>query len=95
LTGPGDPAKAFGNAPRYFSYIRNPGTNNLDLSIQKDFRLPGGEARRLQFRADLFNALNRPQFAEPISDPLNANFGRITRTAIPNRVVQLGLHLFF
>jgi outer membrane receptor protein involved in Fe transport len=94
-TGPGDPAKAFGNAPRYFSYIRNPGTNNLDLSIQKDFRLPGGEARRLQFRADLFNALNHPQFAEPISDPLNANFGRITRTAIPNRVVQLGLHLFF
>jgi hypothetical protein len=94
-TGPGDPAKAFGNAPRYFSYIRNPGPNNLDLSIQKDFRLPGGEARRLQFRADLFNALNHPQFAEPISDPLNANFGRITRTAIPNRVVQLGLHLFF
>ena len=94
-TGPGDPNKAFGNAPRYFSNIRNPGRNNFDLSVQKDFQLPGDQARRLQFRADLFNALNHPQFAEPISDPLNANFGRITRTSVPNRVVQLGVHLFF
>jgi len=94
-TGPGDPNKAFGNAPRYFSNIRNPGVNNLNVSVQKDFKLPGHDARRFQFRVDLFNALNHPQFAEPISDPLNANFGRITRTSVTNRVVQLGLHLFF
>jgi hypothetical protein len=94
-TGPGDPNKAFGNAPRYFSNIRNPGTNNFNFSVQKDFRIPGNGDRRFQFRADLFNALNHPQFAEPISDPLNANFGRITRTSVTNRVVQLGLHLFF
>jgi hypothetical protein len=94
-TGPGDPKKAFGNAPRYFSNVRNPGVNNLDLSFQKDFSVAGGDGRRLQFRADFFNLLNHPQFAEPISDPGNASFGRITRTAISNRVVQLGLHLFF
>jgi outer membrane receptor protein involved in Fe transport len=94
-TGPGDPKKAFGDAPRYFSNIRNPGVNNLDFSLQKDFRIPAGDDRRFQFRADFFNVLNRPQFAEPISDPLNANFGRITRTSNTNRVVQLGLHLFF
>jgi hypothetical protein len=94
-TGPQDPNKAFGNAPRYFSNIRNPGVNNLSVSVQKDFRVPGGDARRVQFRADLFNALNRPHFAEPISDPGNANFGRITRTAINNRTVQLGLHVYF
>jgi outer membrane receptor protein involved in Fe transport len=94
-TGPGDPNKAFGNAPRYFSNVRNPGVNNLNFSLQKDFRIPGGDARRFQFRADFFNLLNHPQFAEPIADPGNASFGRITRTAVPNRVVQLGLHLFF
>jgi Carboxypeptidase regulatory-like domain/TonB dependent receptor-like, beta-barrel len=93
-TGPGDPNKAFGNSPRYFSSIRNPGVNILNVSVQKDVGIPGGDGRRLQFRADFFNLLNRPQFAEPISDPLNANFGRITRTSVPNRVVQLGLHLF-
>jgi hypothetical protein len=94
-TGPGDPKKAFGNAPRYFANVRNPGVNNFDFSLQKDFGLSGADARRLQFRADFFNLLNRPQFAEPIADPLDANFGRITRTAVTNRVVQLGLHLFF
>jgi outer membrane receptor protein involved in Fe transport len=94
-TGAGDPKKAFGDAPRYFSDIRNPGVNNLNFSLQKDIAVPGSDVRRFQFRADFFNLLNRPQFAEPISDPLNANFGRITKTALPNRVVQLGLHLFF
>jgi hypothetical protein len=94
-TGPGDPSKAFGNAPRYFSNIRNPGVNKLDFSVQKEFGIPGGDGRRVQFRADMFNLLNHPQFAEPISDPGNANFGRITATSVPNRVVQLGLHLFF
>jgi Carboxypeptidase regulatory-like domain/TonB dependent receptor-like, beta-barrel len=95
LTGPGDPAKAFGNAPRYFSYIRVPGVNNIDISLQKDFRIPKGEQTRLTFRADFYNALNHPQFASPNSDPTVGNFGTITSTAIPNRTVQLGLHLYF
>ena len=70
-----------------------PGYMNWDISVFKHVPLGGG--RRLQFRADFFNVLNHPQFAEPISDPLNANFGRITRTSVTNRVVQLGLHLFW
>jgi outer membrane receptor protein involved in Fe transport len=94
-TGPGDPKKAFGDAPRYFANIRNPGVNNFNFSLQKDFRIPGSDVRRVQFRADFFNVLNHPQFAEPISDPGNASFGRITRTSVTNRVVQLGLHVFF
>ena len=93
-TGPFDTNKAFGNAPRYFAKVRNPGVNNLDLSLQKDFKLPG-EQTRLQFRADLFNLPNHPQFAEPVGDLLNSNFGRITRTSLPNRTVQLGLHFYF
>jgi DNA-binding transcriptional ArsR family regulator len=94
-TGAGDPNKAFGDAPRYFADLRNPGVNNFDFSLQKDVRIPGSDIRRFQFRADFFNLFNRAQFAEPISDPGNANFGRITRTSLPNRVVQLGLHVFF
>jgi outer membrane receptor protein involved in Fe transport len=94
-TGAGDPDKAFGNAPRYFANIRNPGTNNLDFSLQKDVRVPGGKGRSLQFRADFFNLLNHPQFGEPGTDPTNPSFGRITRTSLNNRTVQLGLHLYF
>ena len=94
-TFPGDPTKAFGNAPRYFSNIRNPGVNNVDLSLQKDFGLPGGDQRRLRIRADFFNLFNHPQFGEPVSDPTDANFGRILRTSVNNRTVQLGLHVYF
>jgi hypothetical protein len=51
----------------------------------------GGRARN----KDFFNLLNHPQFGEPIGDPLNANFGRITRTSVNNRTVQLGLHFYY
>jgi len=95
LTGPGDPNKAFGNSPRYYSNIRNPGVNNLDFSLQKDFGLPLGEQTRLKFQMDAFNVLNHPQFAPPNNDPTGTNFGGITSTSTNNRVLQLGVHLYF
>jgi outer membrane receptor protein involved in Fe transport len=95
LTGPGDPNKAFGNSPRYFSNIRVPEVNNFDFSIQKDFRLPLGEQTRLTFQMDAFNLPNHPQFAGPNSDPTGTNFGAITATTTNNRTLQLGAHLYF
>jgi len=90
-----DVTKAFGNAPRYFSNIRNPGVNNLDFSVQKDFKIPAGEQTRLSLSADFFNLPNHPQFAEPNADPTVGNFGQISRTALNSRTIQLGLHLYF
>jgi len=90
-----DTTKAFGNAPRYFSNIRVPGVQNLDFSVQKDFKLPVGEQTRLTFRADFYNLWNHPQLGAPVSDPLDGTFGSINYTAINNRVIQLGLHLYF
>ncbi len=95
LTGGFDTTKAFGNAPRYFSNIRVPGVNNIDFSLQKDFKIPLGETTRLTFRADFYNAINHPQFGAPVSDPLDGTFGSINYTALNNRTVQLGLHLYF
>ncbi|MFB3905768.1 MAG: TonB-dependent receptor domain-containing protein [Acidobacteriota bacterium] len=94
-TGPRDRNKAYGNAPRYFSNVRNPMVNNLDVSLQKDIGLPWGEETRLRVRGDFLNLPNHPQFAEPNGDLANPNFGRITRTSNNNRTVQLGLHFFF
>lgn len=110
-----DVTKAFGNAPRFFSNVRNPGIDNLDLSLQKDFKIPAGEQTRLVFSADFFNILNHPQFSEPDSNPLDgfspvnpaagqrgSGFGTIGATAGStggitgfNRIIQLGLHLYF
>ncbi|HKN34027.1 MAG TPA: hypothetical protein VJX16_12375, partial [Terriglobales bacterium] len=98
---------AFGDAPRFFSNIRNPGVDNLDFSLQKDFRIPMGEQTRLTVSADFFNLPNHPQFAEPNSDPTTGyhpespgkratGFGTIGSTSsLPNRVIQVGLHLYF
>jgi hypothetical protein len=106
-TGPFDVTKAFGNAPRFFSNVRNPGVDNLDFSLQKDFRIPVGERTRLTFSADFFNLPNHPQFAEPDADPTTGyheavpgqrgtGFGTIGSTSsLQNRIIQLGLHLYF
>lgn len=40
--------------------LQLPGINNLDFSIFKNFRM--GENRRIQLRADFFNAFNHPQY---------------------------------
>jgi hypothetical protein len=94
-TFPGDPTRAFGNAPRYFSNIRHPGLNYVDFSLQKDFGVTREGQIRLRFRADVFNLFNHSQFGEAVSDPTNPNFGRILRTSVHNRNVQLGLHVYF
>lgn len=40
--------------------LQLPGINNFDVSLFKNFRL--GESRRIQVRADFFNAFNHPQY---------------------------------
>jgi Carboxypeptidase regulatory-like domain len=41
--------------------VQLPGINNVDFSVFKNFGL-GGEKRRVQVRADFFNAFNHPQY---------------------------------
>ncbi|HZS03640.1 MAG TPA: TonB-dependent receptor [Blastocatellia bacterium] len=50
-----------GPYPRF--YLRNPGINNHDLSILKNFPLGGEGKYRLQLRAEMFNFLNHTQFS--------------------------------
>jgi len=45
------------------TYARNPGTNNTDLSIYKNFRLNGDVRKYLQLRLEAFNAFNHTQFS--------------------------------
>ena len=61
------------------NWLTGPGVNNLDLSIQKAFALQG--RTRLEFRADLFNALNHTQFS---GINATANFRNLTDPTIQN-----------
>lgn len=83
----------FGNSGR--NVLRAPGRSNLDLSAQRDFRMPIEHATILQFRVEAFNGLNHPQFAAPGATVGNAVNGIITATASENRQLQLGARVTF
>ena len=59
-----------------------PGIQNYDFSVAKRFPLFAklGESTHVQFRADFFNVFNHTNFANPVRDLSNANFGKITQT---------------
>lgn len=85
----------YGNAPRYVDAIRYSHANNWDMSLAKNFRI--WERLRLQYRAEMYNALNRVQFGRANSTFGDANFGRVTGTAPGNgsRTIQMALRLSF
>jgi len=71
-----------------------PPLRNLDFSVFKDFVFT--ERVRMQFRAEVFNLTNTPQFNFPDSGYGDTNFGKITSTlAGTERHVQFGLKLLF
>src|SRR5205085_11223939 len=84
------PAGTFGNAGRNSFY--GPGQNNLDLTLSKNFKF---EKESFQFRAELFNALNRPFLDNPITQRDNPAFGTITQTLRDNRQIQMGLKISY
>ena len=82
---------------RYGS-LRNPPIRNFDLSAFKTFGIT--ETVKLQFRAELINAMNTPQwFNGPVTNPASGNFGKIAAGATSQsnlpRFVQVALKLTF
>ena len=59
------------NALRGFSAVQ------WDFAVHRDFAMR--EALKLQFRAEMFNVLNHPNFANPVADLSNPQFGVSTQ----------------
>ncbi len=87
--------------PTYGTFSRNsfrgPNRQNIDLSVAKLTNLLPGERRlNLELRADFFNLLNAPEFANPNTTYGSAQFGEITTTYIDSaRIIQLAGKLRF
>jgi hypothetical protein len=84
----------FGNSAT--GIVDGPGQANLDLAVSKAvfFDWPH-EKSSLSFRAEFYDALNHPQFANPDSNFTDPTFGIISSTAVNPRVVQLALKVSF
>ena len=88
-----------GNAAR--TLIRGPGINNWDIAVFKNFPVHG-EATRVQFRWEVYNAFNHTQFSgldttarfDLQSNQTNARFGEFTSARSP-RVMQFALRFYF
>jgi hypothetical protein len=81
----------FGNVSRTIG-MRGPGISNIDFSIFKSFSL---ERVKAQFRCEVFNLSNTPQFYGPQTNINSSTFGQITSQANFSRMFQLGVRFEF
>jgi outer membrane receptor protein involved in Fe transport len=79
-----------GNAGRNILY--GPGSVSMDLKVGKNWMI--AERLRLEYRLEMFNFTNTPNFGTPNGTLNNAQVARITSAADPRRV-QMGLKVVF
>ena len=84
------PFGTFGNAGR--NIVEGPGFSSVDVSAIKNTLLR--EGLNVQFRAEIFNLLDRPNFKLPDHALASPSFGSILSAGTPRRV-QFGLKLIF
>ena len=84
----------FGNSGVGIAF--GPGQNNSDIAIIKRTPIRWlGEGGNFEFRTELFNAFNTPQFGNPSTNVSSAAFGTITGTSVNPRIIQFGLKVNF
>jgi hypothetical protein len=76
----------FGNSGK--NIMRGPRQTDTDIVAYKDFSF--SESKKLQFRAELFNALNHTRFGLPNANVQSSAFGLITSAGTP-RDIQFAL----
>lgn len=90
---------SFGNVS--MNSLEGPGEKNIDFALLKT--IPLGESRRLELRAETFNAFNHPNFQFAAPGPQNSinstimgtpSFGFLTG-ALPPRLVQFAAKFHF
>src|SRR5207248_1446231 len=79
----------WGNVGR--NVLTGPGQANMDMSLTKI--TPFMESRMVEWRMEVFNVLNHPNFANPSGNSTSAAFGTITSTVANARLIQFGMRI--
>jgi hypothetical protein len=72
--------------------FRGPGYADVSLSLSKAFNLTA--RLNAEFRVDAFNAFNRVNLSDPVTDLSSSNFGKST-SQLNTRAIQLGTRIRF
>jgi hypothetical protein len=72
--------------------VYNPGFQNHNVGVMKDFRI--GERQTVTLRAEGFNWVNHPNLGNPQSNPTNSQFGKVSSKS-GDRQLQLSLRYSF
>ncbi len=81
------PQFTIGSASR--NPARGPAYRDVDFALVKHTSLRGESA--MEFRAEIFDILNTPEFSQPNGSFGSAAFGSITSTVTDPRVVQFAI----
>ena len=81
----------YGNSAR--AILTGPGSANWNIGTHKNWQLMG-ERVQMQFRWEMFNALNRVNFTNPSTNIQGGSFGLVTRAG-SGRAMLFGLRLDF
>jgi hypothetical protein len=79
--------------------IIGPGFLNTDFSVTKNIKLT--EKSNLQFRSEMFDVFNHPNFGNPVLTATSGSFGQVQSTRFPTgdfgsaRQIQFALKLLF
>ena len=100
-SGPQQQIVRLGNAGR--NELVGPGLSNLDFSLVKNSKLAGLDRGSVEFRAEVFNILNKSNFAAPIDNYTIFNqdgsaadgAGAVDQTQTTSRQIQFGLKILF
>jgi hypothetical protein len=79
--------------PLRFAGVRADGQNTWNFSLIKNYKVR--ERVGVQFRAEVYNAMNHPSFDVPNTSPTNSSFGVITAVVSEPRNWQFALKLTY
>ena len=87
-----NPPGTFGNTGK--NILQGPGMNTADIALMKNWDFHG--ENNIQFRWEMYNAFNHPNFGKPDTTPTDPNFGQITGLGpIAPRVLQAAIKVSF
>jgi hypothetical protein len=94
IIGADNKGTGFGNSGT--GIVSGPGQANLDLAASKSIALARPQdGSSVEIRAEVFNCLNHPQFANPDTNFTSPTFGIISSSSVNPRVVQVAIRYSF